>query len=88
MKIEEKLDALEDGVEEIKLMQLELTKKNARLQLLIERMEQQLNQYESAMDLEKPAKVNNGELLSLYGIMSQPKQVISYEAMLYTPHVP
>ncbi|KTD74340.1 hypothetical protein [Legionella tucsonensis] len=74
--IEKRLVELEGGIQEVKLMQLELAEKSARLQRLIELMEQQLNQFERSVDPE----VNQGELLRTYGIMKPPKQEVgSYE---------
>lgn len=68
--IEKRIVELEGGIQEVKLMQLELAEKSARLQRLIELMEQQLNQFERSVDPE----VNQGELLRTYGIMKSPKQ--------------
>ncbi len=86
--VEERLVVLENGVEEVKSMQAELSEKNARLQFLIEQMEQQLNQYERSMDPEQSTKVNNGELLSAHGIMKQPKQRITPEPISLTIPTP
>ncbi|QLZ70027.1 hypothetical protein FOLKNPGA_02827 [Legionella sp. PC1000] len=78
--IEKRLADLEGDVQEVKLMQLELAEKSARLQLLIEQMEQQLNQCEHPVNSEAPEKANQGQLLSAYGIMKPPKQEAgSYE---------
>ncbi|AWN75186.1 hypothetical protein LEAN103870_16970 [Legionella anisa] len=78
--IEKRLADLEDDVQEIKLMQLELAEKSARLQLLIEQMEQQLDQFEDTVNSEAPEKVNQSELLSVHGFIKPPKQEAgSYE---------
>lgn len=86
--VEKKLIALENGVEEVKSMQAELSEKNDRLQFLIEQMERQLNQYERSMDSEQQTKVNNGELLSVHGIMKQPTQRVTPEPQSLTIPTP
>ncbi|KTD40285.1 hypothetical protein [Legionella parisiensis] len=75
-----RLVELDGGMDEVRLMQLDLAEKSARLQLLIEQMEQELNRIERYKDSDGPTHVNQGELLSTYGIMKAPKQEVrSYE---------
>ncbi|MCW8408341.1 hypothetical protein OQJ13_05065 [Legionella sp. PATHC035] len=73
-KIEKGLNGLETGIEEVKLMTLELNKNNDRLQALIVRMEEQLNHYEHALNKAEHIKISNGELLNKYGILKPPSQ--------------
>ncbi|QMT61136.1 hypothetical protein [Legionella sp. PC997] len=75
MKIKKRLIALENGMEDVKTIQLELAEKNTRLQLLIEQMEEELGKYEQTIIKEESAKVNNAELLRAHGLMKQSKQV-------------
>ncbi|HHT0594141.1 TPA: hypothetical protein ACTXXA_002358 [Legionella anisa] len=72
--IEKRLADLQDGVQEVKLMQLELAEKGDRLQLLIEQMEQRLAQFEDAINSEAPERVSQSELLGVHGFMKAPKQ--------------
>ncbi|KTD05046.1 hypothetical protein OQJ19_11100 [Fluoribacter gormanii] len=88
MKIKERLITLENGIEDVKLMQSELAEKEARLQLLIKQMEQELDQYEQTLDSEDATKVNNGKLLSTHGLMKQPNKVAPKDSMPPTPPTP
>ncbi|PWY55246.1 hypothetical protein DGG96_13835 [Legionella qingyii] len=88
MKIKERLIALENGIADVKSIQSELAEQNARLQFLIQKMEQELEQAEQAIDLKESTKVNNGILLSTHGLMNQPKQVVSEHPMPPTPPTP
>ncbi|WP_392536373.1 hypothetical protein [Legionella sp. 227] len=73
-KIEKGLNGLETGIEEVKLMNLELNKNNDRFQALIEQMEERLNQYENALNAAQQIKMSSGELLNKYGMMKPPSQ--------------
>ncbi|HHF7368542.1 TPA: hypothetical protein ACPSKY_003704 [Legionella bozemanae] len=83
--IEKRLVELEGGIQEVKLMQLELTEKSARLQLLIEKMEQELNRCDRSVDADGPVKVNQSELLSTYGLMKLPTQKVGSSELFTTP---
>ncbi|KTD63642.1 coiled-coil protein [Legionella santicrucis] len=71
MTIEKRLVELEEEIETIKEMSHLLAANNERLEMLLERMDQRLSDYEKS---KQQTVVNHGELLNAFGIMHQQKQ--------------
>ncbi|KTC84793.1 hypothetical protein [Legionella cincinnatiensis] len=71
MTLEKRLVELEEEIETIKEMSHLLAANNQRLEMLLERMDQQLSHYEKT---KQQAAMNYGELLHAFGIMNQQKQ--------------
>jgi hypothetical protein len=70
-KFEDQLNILDKEIEEIKALKIALDENNQRFEKLLEKMEYQLQLREQS----KTKTINNGELLSTHGIMSQAKQM-------------
>jgi hypothetical protein len=69
-KLDERMEVLEGGIDELKQMKADFDKNNEYFAQLLQRMESQILRREQEKAVKDSGAVNNGALLAVHGMMS------------------